>query len=165
MNSPLYGLEELAFKDGVTGLYNRAFFTLRLDEEVDRHRRLDEPVSLVLLHLDGWERINNQAGRAAGDQTLRAVGEILLKQTRGVNVVSRYDGALFAIVMVSTSGAGARLYVQRLRWVLASATFWPGHPVTARFGAAGLPEDGVDTGRALFLQADHRLRAPFRPGA
>jgi diguanylate cyclase (GGDEF)-like protein len=122
-------------------------------------------VSVVLLHLDGWERITGEVGRAAGDQTLRAVGEILLKQTRAVNVVSRYDGALFAIVMVNTSAVGARLYVERLRWVLSSATFQPGHSVTARFGAAGLPEDGVHTGRALFLQADERLRAPFRPRA
>lgn len=152
-------LKELAFKDGVTGLYNRSFFSIRLDEEVSRYCRSNHPVSVVLLHLDGLGRINDELGRAAGDETLRAVAEILLKQTRGVNVVSRHDGGLFAVVMVETSLAGARLYVERVRYVLSSGTFGHGHPVTARFGTASLPEDGARTGEDLFRHADQRLRA------
>ena len=152
-------LKELAFKDGVTGLYNRRFFSIRLDEEVSRYRRPNHPVSVVLLHLDGLGRINDELGRVAGDETLRAMAEILLKQTRGINVVSRYDGGLFAVVMVETSLAGARLYVDRIRYVLSSATFGHGHPVTARFGTASLPEDGAKSGQDLFRHADERLRA------
>lgn len=152
-------LKELAFKDDVTGLYNRRFFSIRLEEEVARHRRSGHPVSVVLLHLDGLRPINDEPGRVAGNETLCAMAEILLKQTRGINVVSRHDGGLFAIVMVETSGAGAQLYVDRLRYVLSSATFGHGHPVTARFGVASLPEDGAKTGQDLFRYADERLRA------
>jgi len=152
-------LKELAFKDGVRGLYNRRFFSIRLDEEVSRHRQSRHPVSVVLLHLDGLGRINDALGRVAGDETLRAVAEILLKQTRGINVVSRYDGGLFAVVLVETSLAGARLYVDRIRYVLSSATFGHRHPVTARFGTASLPEDGAKSGQDLFRHADERLRA------
>lgn len=152
------GLTDLAFKDDVTGLYNRRFFSIRLDEEVSRHRRSSHPVSVVLLQLDGLGRINDELGRAADDETLRAVAEILLKWTRGVNVVSRHGGGLFAVVMVETSLVGARLYVDRIRYVLSSATLGHGHPVTARFGIASLPEDGAGTGADLVRHADQRLR-------
>jgi diguanylate cyclase (GGDEF)-like protein len=151
-------LKELAFKDEVTGLYNGRFFSIRLDEEVARHRRSNDPVSLVLLHLDGLRRINDERGRAAGDEILRAVADILLKQTRGINVVSRHDGGLFAIVLVGTSLGGARLYMERIRHVLASAAFGQGRSVTVRFGSASLPEDGARTADDLVRHADQRLR-------
>jgi diguanylate cyclase (GGDEF)-like protein len=152
-------LKELAFKDEVTGLYNGRFFSIRLDEEVARHRRSNDPVSLVLLHLDGLGRINEERGRAAGDEILRAVADILLKQTRGVNVVSRHDGGLFAIVLVGTSLGGARLYMERIRYVLSSAMFGLARSVTARFGSASLPEDAARTVDDLVRRADQRLRA------
>ena len=60
-------------------------------------------------------------------------------------MVSRYDGGLFAIVMVGTSLGGARLYMERTRYVLSSTTFGHGQSVTARFGSASLPEDGART--------------------
>jgi len=156
-------LKELAFEDDVTGLYNRRFFSIRLEEEIARHRRAGHPVSVVLLHLDGLGPINDELGRVAGDETLCAMAELLLKQTRGINVVSRHHGGLFAVVMVDTSGAGAQLYVDRIRHVLASATFGHGHPVTARFGAASLPEDEAKTGQDLVRHADERLRAAASP--
>jgi diguanylate cyclase (GGDEF)-like protein len=78
----------------VTRLYNARF------EEIDRHRRSNDPVVVVLLHLDGLGRINDERGRAAGDEILRALADILLKQTRVVNVVSRHCGDLFAVVPV-----------------------------------------------------------------
>jgi len=87
------------------------------------------------------------------------VAEILLKLTRGINVLSRYDGGLSAVVMVGTSWAGARLSVERIRYVLSSATFDHGHPITARFGTASLPQDGAKTGQDVFRHADERLRA------
>ena len=104
-------------------------------------------------------RINEERGRAAGDEILRAVADILLKETRGVNVVSRHHGGLFAIVLVGTSLGGARLYMERIRYVLSSATFGPGRAVTARFGSASLPEDGARTADDLLRHADQRLRA------
>jgi diguanylate cyclase (GGDEF)-like protein len=152
-------LKELAFKDEVTGLYNRRFFSIRLEEEVVRYRRSQQPVSVVLLHQDGVGRISHDLGRVAHDETLRRVADLLLKQTRGVSVVSRYDGGLFAIVMVGTSLGGARLYMERIRYVLSSTPFGHGHSVIARFGTASLPEDAARTGQDLFRRADRRLRA------
>ena len=108
-------LKEFSFKDEVTGLYNRRFFSIRLEEEVSRYRRFDHPVSVVLLDLDGFKAVNDELGHAAGDETLRGMAEILLKHSRGINVICRYGGDEFAILLVETSKAGARLYADRIR--------------------------------------------------
>src|SRR4029450_5626327 len=85
-------LKEFSFKDEVTGLYNRRFFSIRLEEEVSRYRRFNHPVSGLLLDLDGVRAVNDELGHAAGDETLRAMADILLKQSRGINVICRYGG-------------------------------------------------------------------------
>src|SRR5437016_6580018 len=64
-------LKETSFKDEVTGLYNRRFFSLRLEEEISRFRRFNHPVSVVVLDLDGFKSINDEFGHAVGDETLR----------------------------------------------------------------------------------------------
>ncbi len=95
-------LKEFSFKDEVTGLYNRRFFSIRLEEEVSRYRRFNHPVSVVLLDLDGFKAVNDDLGHGAGDETLRAMAEILLKQSRGINVICRYGGDEFAVLLVET---------------------------------------------------------------
>ncbi|HWN02786.1 MAG TPA: GGDEF domain-containing protein, partial [Candidatus Dormibacteraeota bacterium] len=110
-------LKEFSFKDEVTGLYNRRFFSIRLEEEVSRYRRFNHPVSVVLLDLDGFKAVNDDLGHGAGDETLRAMAEILLKQSRGINVICRYGGDEFAVLLVETSKGGARLYADRIRYV------------------------------------------------
>lgn len=132
-------LKDLAFKDEVTGLYNRRFFTTRLEEEVSRHRRFNLPVSVLLLDLDDLQAINDHFGYAAGDETLRAMAELLLRQTRGINVVCRYGGARFGILLVETSRVGAQLYADRIRHVLSSYEFAHRHRMTASFAITSLP--------------------------
>ena len=100
-------LKQLAFKDGVTGLYDRLFFNIRLAEEINRHRKSCHPVSVVLMSLAGFEMLNEKLGREQGDKTLRGVAQILMQHTRSINVISRYDGGLFAVVLVETSQRGA----------------------------------------------------------
>src|SRR6266566_1330067 len=99
-------LKETSFKDEVTGLYNRRFFSLRLEEEISRFRRFNHPVSVVVLDLDGFKSVNDEFGHAVGDETLRDVGQILMKHSRGINVVSRYGGDEFAVLLVETSKGG-----------------------------------------------------------
>ena len=157
-------LQEMAFKYEVTGLYNRRFFSIRLEEEVSRYRRFNHPVSVVLAELDGLEAISDELGRAVGDETLRGMAEILLRDTRGINVISRYEGSLFAVVLVETSKAGARLYADRIRFVLSSFQFAHRRRVTASFGIASLPEDATPTAYTLIRAADEALGAAKRAG-
>ena len=157
-------LKEFSFKDEVTGLYNRRFFSIRLEEEVSRYRRFNHPVSIVLLDLDGFKAVNDDLGHAAGDETLRAMAEILLKQSRGINVICRYGGDEFAVLLVETSKSGARLYADRIRYVLSTWTFSHGRRVTASFGIASLPEDVAPAADELIRAADEALYAAKRAG-
>jgi len=157
-------LKETSFKDEVTGLYNRRFFTLRLEEELSRYRRFNHPVSVVLLDLDFFKAVNDEFGHVAGDDTLRGVAQILMKHSRGINVVSRYGGDEFAVLLVETSKAGARLYADRIREVVAKYPFEHGKVVTSSFGVASLPDDEATTAEQLFRAADEALYAAKRAG-
>ncbi len=157
-------LKETSFKDEVTGLYNRRFFSLRLEEEISRFRRFNHPVSVVVLDLDGFKSVNDEFGHAVGDETLRDVGQILMKHSRGINVVSRYGGDEFAVLLVETSKSGARLYADRIRQVVATFPYSHGKRVTASFGVASLPDDEASTSEELFRAADGALYAAKRAG-
>jgi diguanylate cyclase (GGDEF)-like protein len=157
-------LKETSFKDEVTGLYNRRFFSLRLEEELSRYRRFNHPVSVVLLDLDGFKAVNDEYGHSVGDDTLREVAQILMKHSRGINVVSRYGGDEFAVLLVETSKAGARLYADRIREVVAKYPFSHGKVITASFGVASLPDDEAGTAEDLFRAADEALYTAKRAG-
>ena len=157
-------LKEFSFKDEVTGLYNRRFFSIRLEEEVSRYRRFNHPVSVMLIDLDGFKSVNDELGHGAGDETLRDMADILLKYSRGINVICRYGGDEFAVLLVETSKAGARLYADRIRQVLGTYPFGNGRRVTASFGIAALPEDVEPAAEDLIRAADEALYAAKRAG-
>jgi diguanylate cyclase (GGDEF)-like protein len=157
-------LKETSFKDEVTGLYNRRFFSIRLEEELSRHRRFNHPVSIVLFDLDGFKAVNDELGHAMGDETLRDIAQILMKHSRGINVVARYGGDEFAILLVETSKAGARLYADRIRQVISQYPFAHGKRMTASFGVASLPDDEAATSEDLYRAADDALYAAKRAG-
>jgi diguanylate cyclase (GGDEF)-like protein len=157
-------LKETSFKDEVTGLYNRRFFSLRLEEELSRYRRFNHPVSVVLLDLDGFKAVNDEFGHTVGDETLREIAQILMKHSRGINVVSRYGGDEFAVLLVETSKAGARLYADRIREVVAKYPFSHGKVITSSFGVASLPDDEAGTAEELFRAADEALYTAKRAG-
>ena len=157
-------LKETSFRDEVTGLYNRRFFSIRLEEEISRHRRFSHPVSMVLLDLDGFKAVNDELGHSVGDDTLRDVSQILNKHSRGINVCSRYGGDEFAVLLVETSKAGARLYAERIRDVISKFRFTHGKRVTASLGIASLPDDDVSTAEDLFKMADEALYTAKRAG-
>jgi diguanylate cyclase (GGDEF)-like protein len=157
-------LKEFSFKDDVTGLYNRRFFTIRLEEEASRFRRFNHPVSVVLLDLDGFKRINDELGHGAGDDTLRVMADLLLKYSRGINVICRWGGDEFAVLLVETTKAGAQLYAERLRQVLAAYPFAHGRQITASFGIAALPEDVAPSAEEIIQAADEALYSAKRSG-
>jgi diguanylate cyclase (GGDEF)-like protein len=157
-------LKEFSYKDEVTGLYNRRFFGIRLEEEVSRYQRFGHSVSVVLLDLDNFKTVNDELGHAAGDQTLRVVGDILLKYSRGINVLCRWGGDEFAVLLVETDRAGAESCAERLRSVLAAYPFAHGRSITASFGIATLPADVPPEADALVRAADEALYAAKRSG-
>lgn len=157
-------LKETSFKDELTGLYNRRFFFVRLEEEISRYRRFGHPVAVVLFDLDGFKEVNDGQGHMIGDETLRDIGQVLTKYSRGINVVARYGGDEFAILLVETSTEGARLYAERIRQIISGHPYSHGMHVTASFGVASLPEDDAATAEDLVRIADEALYVAKRGG-
>jgi diguanylate cyclase (GGDEF)-like protein len=157
-------LKETSFKDELTGLYNRRFLFVRLEEEISRHRRFGHPVAIVLFDLDGFKEVNDEQGHMIGDETLRDIGQVLMRYSRGINVVARYGGDEFSILLVETSKAGATLYAERIRQIISNYPYAHGMRVTASFGVASLPEDEVDSSEELIRIADEALYVAKRGG-
>src|SRR5438128_407602 len=155
-------LEELSFKDPLTDGYNRRYLMLRLYEEVSRAARYQQPLSLILLDLDGFKAINDRWGHGAGDDVLKQVVQLLASQSRRDSVVARYGGDEFIALLPSTTKAAAVVYAERMRAIIERYPFQHG-PLTASFGVAGYPDDPgnvVD----LIKRADHALYEAKRQG-
>jgi diguanylate cyclase (GGDEF)-like protein len=155
-------LEDLSFKDALTGVYNRRYFMVRIEEEWKRHSRFAEPVSLVLLDLDRFKDVNDRFGHRAGDEALKEVARLLQKHSRNFTVVTRYGGDEFAVLLVNTPRAGAVTYAQRIREVVARHAFAHGS-VTVSLGVASLPEDAANSDD-LVVAADKAMYEAKRLG-
>jgi diguanylate cyclase (GGDEF)-like protein len=155
-------LEELSFKDPLTDGYNRRYLMLRLYEEVSRASRYSQPLSLILLDLDGFKAINDRWGHDAGDDVLKQVVQLLASQSRRDSVVARYGGDEFIALLPSTTKAAALVYAERMRAIIERYPFQHG-PLTASFGVAGFPDDPGSVAD-LIKSADHALYEAKRQG-
>lgn len=130
-------LQVLATRDALTGLYNRRYILERIEEklpEVKRHR-LD--CCIVMMDIDHFKQVNDHYGHAVGDDVLRAVAKILMRELRQEDVVARYGGEEFLIFLPMTDIASAQLLVERLRYALSTHDFQAkqeSFSMTASFG-------------------------------
>lgn len=159
-------LEQLALRDGLTGLYNHRSFQERLREELARAQRLGSSVSLLLCDVDHFKRLNDTLGHPAGDAVLKRVAQILAGEeslgpaSRKSDVVARYGGEEFAIILPDTSKDGASVRAERLRQAFPNAHLDELAPtaeqLSVSFGVAGYPED-ASTAEDLVACADMAL--------
>jgi diguanylate cyclase (GGDEF)-like protein len=156
-------LEELSFKDPLTGAYNRRYFRQRVEEESKRFARFGEPLSVVLLDLDHFKPVNDRLGHDAGDEVLKEVAQVLMKNSRSFSIVTRYGGDEFAVLLVNTSKSGATRYAERIKMLVEDHTFKHGAALTASMGIATLPDD-VTSGDKLIAAADRALYVAKRLG-
>jgi diguanylate cyclase (GGDEF)-like protein len=122
------GLITFAFTDFLTGLKTRGYFEQQLELEVKRSERKKTHFSLLMVDIDHFKQLNDTYGHHAGDQVLRDVASILMKDMREVDTVARYGGEEFVLVLPETSGPGALLVAQRLRRAVEQAKFFAGSP-------------------------------------
>jgi diguanylate cyclase (GGDEF)-like protein len=90
-------------------------FSWSLEEEISRLHRSGHPLSVVLIDLDDFKAVNDELGHTAGDDTLREVAQLMMQHLRSDNIMARYGGDEFAILLVETPKAGAPCYAERLR--------------------------------------------------
>ncbi|MEW5691916.1 MAG: diguanylate cyclase [Candidatus Hydrogenedentota bacterium] len=111
-NARLY---ELAVTDGLTLLYVHRYFQLRITEEIDRAKRYGRPLSLLMLDIDNFKLFNDTYGHQEGDRLLINVSRIMKSCVRVNDIVCRYGGEEFAIILVETEKEGAKIVAERIR--------------------------------------------------
>jgi diguanylate cyclase (GGDEF)-like protein len=122
------GLLRFAFTDYLTGLRTRGYFEQQLDLEFKRAERRKQKFALLMIDIDHFKRLNDTFGHHVGDQILRDVTSILMKDMREVDTVARYGGEEFVIILPETTETGAVYVAQRLRRSVEQAKFFAGSP-------------------------------------
>lgn len=133
-------MRHLANHDYLTGLCNRAYFDEALKHALSVSRRNERPLSILLMDLDAFKNINDAHGHRAGDQVLREFAHILSKEARESDLVVRYGGDEFAVLMLETGHEGALTRAHRIIASVASHVFLPDDhrlSLTASAGLAG----------------------------
>lgn len=122
------GLLRFAFTDYLTGLRTRGYFEQQLELEFKRAERRRQKFALLMIDIDHFKRLNDTFGHHVGDQMLRDVSSILMKDMREVDTVARYGGEEFVIILPETTQTGALYVAQRVRRAVEQAKFFAGSP-------------------------------------
>ena len=108
-------LEQLAFRDGLTNLYNHRYFQEILSTEMARAKRYGRSLCLLIFDIDHFKNVNDTYGHTVGDQVLVSLADNILKAVRPSDIVARYGGEEFAVILPETSTSGMRVFAERLR--------------------------------------------------
>ena len=135
-------LQQQSITDGLTGVKTRRFFWEGLTSEWKRASRSGRPFSVVLMDLDKFKEVNDTFGHLEGDLVLARVGRLLEQKCRQSNVVARYGGDEFVILMPETGVDQAQSLAERLRQWVATDPMLAEHHITGSFGVASFPVHG-----------------------
>src|SRR6201987_4841116 len=135
-------LQQQSITDGLTGIKTRRFFWEALTSEWKRASRSGRSFSVVLIDLDKFKEVNDSLGHLEGDLVLARVGRLLEQKWRPANVVARYGGGEFVILMPETGVEQAQILAERLRLWLATDPMLSEHHITGSFGVATFPVHG-----------------------
>lgn len=155
-----------ALSDSLTGLPNRLAFRHALAREMERAGRSHAPLALAMIDIDHFKQVNDYEGHAVGDHVLRRLGEVLGDVMRGADLLARWGGEEFVVLIVDADLPMAKAIAERLRTAVVHGDFAPPGsgplPITVSIGLAALPCDGdVD---ATLAQADQALYAAKAAG-
>lgn len=154
-------LEQLALTDPLTKVPNRRALTDRLADEMGRVKRYDSTVSLLLIDLDHFKRVNDNYGHLVGDDVLTEMAALLQGAVRAVDVVARYGGEEFVVVLPETGSPGATAFAERLRELIEAHPFSRGAggtlQLTSSIGVASYPTPGWETVEDFLAGADQAL--------
>jgi two-component system, cell cycle response regulator len=160
-------LRKLSITDGLTGLFNHRHVHELLRDEWERSRRSGEPLAVAMLDLDRFKQVNDTYGHPTGDVVLYETARIVREAAREIDMVGRYGGEEFIVILPSTEEAEAAAFAERIRGDVADHLFRDeAHEIrmTTSCGVAGAPGAGVDSCEALLMLADTALYAAKQGG-
>ncbi len=161
-------LEQLSVHDDLTGLYNYRYLHTRLSEEFKRAERYHDPLASIVVDIDRLQAINDNGGRPLGDQIIKGVADVVRRSVREVDVVARFGGDEFLVVLPSTHFAGSVTVAERIWREVGDKPFVSeatrSHKVTLSIGVALYPSRDVRTKDALLRAADTALHQAKRDG-
>ena len=157
-------VKQLAYLDGLTGIFNRRFFELRIMEEIERARRYGTGMAVIMADIDEFKRLNDEFGHVLGDEVLRQVSSVFHQQLRKVDIVCRYGGEEFGILLTQVTPEQAMAVAEKLRKTIEGWQF-PGVPrtVTISAGTATFPQHGTSRD-GLVRAADSALYCAKQAG-
>ncbi len=159
-------LREMAERDGLTGLYNHRFFVDAIEREFARSRRYRRELSLLVIDLDGFKAINDNCGHPQGDQVLRQTAHLLLQTLRFVDIVARYGGDEFVVLLPETDLKTAGQIGERILKEMRRSPYLHAervYPLSASIGVATYHEGQGSPGQLLH-EADEALYRAKRSG-
>lgn len=156
--------KQLAYLDGLTGIFNRRYFEMRIAEELERAQRYSANLAVMMVDIDHFKRLNDEFGHLLGDEVLKQVSALFMTQLRKGDLMCRYGGEEFAMVLPQTTGENAMDVAEKLRRMV-EGHYFPGvpRPVTISVGVADYPEHGR-TRDEIIATADTALYAAKQAG-
>ena len=152
--------EQLTITDDLTRLFNSRYLNLYIGREIKRCKRHGIPLSVIFLDLDGFKSVNDAHGHLAGSRTLTEVGVILVEAVRESDILARYGGDEFVVVLPETPPSGALVIAERIRRAIESHVFLRDAGLEARisasFGIASYPDHAL-TPEGLIQKADQAM--------
>ncbi|MBC5825170.1 MAG: GGDEF domain-containing protein [Candidatus Eremiobacteraeota bacterium] len=157
----------LGVTDELTGVMNRRYLFARLGEEIKRARRLNLPLSLIILDLDFFKSVNDQHGHQEGDRVLRVVAQTILASVRDIDIVTRFGGEEFAIILPGADARNGFIIAERIRDAVGATRLRSARGAellaTVSCGIAPLG-DGARSTPQLIAEADRYLLQAKRGG-
>ena len=153
-------LRELAETDPLTGLYNRRALEVRLARELEQAQRYQTVMSCLMIDVDHFKATNDTWGHHMGDRVLAQLAALLKREQRAIDLVARFGGEEFCILLPLTGSGGARILAERILRRVAAHRFGEGErqiAVTVSIGVATYPDDRVTDGASLLRLADENL--------
>ena len=153
-------LEEMAIRDGLTGLYNHKFFYTSLEKEVARDDRYHNTVALLLIDIDHFKNVNDRYGHRAGDTILSALSQRIMTRARATDYVCRYGGEEIAVILIETNITEAQAIAEELRILIEKEPFLieDGRyiSITVSIGVSAYSEEAKDASM-MVSNADNAL--------